>query len=293
MVFSSTWIDLSINNTLKNGWATQYDKSFSGCVLKVGQGRESKDVYEENSNPFIDRQFESCYRDLAKAGCKNIACYWFFTATNHISIQLEAKACIGAVDKMVKETGIKPRFIAIDLEDFYNKPKFELSRASKDVKNKFKYMTSTYISALVVEFARLIEAAGYKYVLYSNLNFLLYVYCKNKSIMNMPLWFAYYSTDKKRFESICNKYKLNNVILWQCGTRVDNSISSRDIDNNIVVGGTLMDNKTKRKYINDKLKKLGRHELDDDTFKYLEKYEYGDDLMHAIYMLATGEKYII
>lgn len=292
------WFDCYLNNKLEENWAEQAYKQNIGVILKVGQGRQSKEVYDAKSRPFTDRTFKERYRQAATHNL-SFGVYWYCTFDNEESTKIEADYLISILKEMEKETGKKPRFVAIDIEDFTGKPKY--NRHSKtvptEIKEKYSYLTSDYLIKLIKQFAGCIQAAGYMPILYTNLDFLFYVYNKDKYVMQeIPLWLAYYNRDPLK---ILTQYKLENVYLVQYGTQKISGVSTKEVDVNTTVKALPTDRKEVKKdmntekieAINKRLKELKRHEFSEGTINYLKGYKFKDELIDAIYILATNTEY--
>ena len=214
---------------------------------------------------------------LCMSGNVDIGCYWFCTAYKMEDVEIESEYCLDVIDSVYRETGVKPKFVALDIEDFSGR-------------QIYKRMSKDEIVKIAIEFMGRIQARGYNAVLYSNFDFLCYVFDLDSRIIKLPIWLAFYSKSRDAMVSKCKQYGIDNVVLWQCGVKNVPGVGS-NLDVSYSVGCNLMNNQIIKEGINEKLEGLGRHSLGDDAFKHIMKYKYGDDLMKALYLLATGERY--
>lgn len=215
-------VDISLYQDITN-YTTLLNELGEDALVMVKFGQGSSPTL---STPFVDPKMAGHLAGLSKATPTDnfyIGAYWYYTAKTRDDVIKEASFYI---DLLKRHKDKLNGWAAVDLED---QRCLEASMADRN----------DYIKL----FCDLIKAAGFKPIIYTNLNWIRY----NITLpTEYPLWLAYWvkNPTPRRFVELMKEREPLNLKMWQYGSRTIAGVNG-PIDSNFaidVIGDANADN---------------------------------------------------
>ena len=225
-------------------WAKVKASGVSFAMVKATQGRS-----EANSSLYLftDGQFK---RNIVEASNAGLRCgvYHYLTATTVADAEKEAKYFLNVIAPYQKYINL---YAAVDVESVYL-PQDKL-----------------LLSQIVNTFCKLVKAAGYEPVLYTNPD---YLKTRLNDMSDWKLWLALWR-NKNNVPTVKQYPKL---VMWQWGAETVDGITSGKVDADFEI----VEKVVEPDYAEEVCKKAG---LQGETREYLENYKYSEALWKKLY----------
>lgn len=206
-------IDVSTWQKVIN-WKAVKEDGTQFAMIKATQG---KLVSDPSVGPFVDSYFYRNIKGASSAGLK-VGVWHYLCADNIPDAEMEATYFVKTIAPYRKQIDL---WAAIDVEQTDMLPK-----------------SGVLLTQVVERFAEIIRSAGFKPMLYTNPDYILYHYAK---VPDLPLWLAYWGASEQK----ALEYK---PLIWQpkelpagsikgISTKVDMDVGYFDLaDQTIKVG---------------------------------------------------------
>ncbi len=179
-------------------WSAVKSSGIDFAIVKATQGR----AVSSNSYLFTDRQFAANVTGAHDVGLK-VGVYHYLTA------------------KTVKEAQTEAAHFCDTIAPY--KPRIELWAAVDVEEDKYLPQNKNTLSAIVDAFCAYVAAEGYRPMVYTNPNYLIY---RLERIPDYDLWLALWR-DKSRKPT-----GYDNMKIWQYGAETVKGISTGEVDSN-------------------------------------------------------------